>query len=48
MKAFIVDDERIARRALRDCCEAEPDLEVTGEFARAADALEAIRRDPPI
>jgi two-component system, LytTR family, response regulator len=47
VKAFIVDDERIARRALRECCEAEPDLEVIGEFARAADALEAIRRDPP-
>jgi two-component system LytT family response regulator len=47
VKAFIVDDERVARRALRECCEAEPDIEVIGEFARAADALEAIRRDPP-
>jgi two-component system, LytTR family, response regulator len=47
VKAFIVDDERIARRALRECCEAEPDLEVIGEFARAADALEAIHRDRP-
>lgn len=47
MKAFIVDDERVARRALREICEAEPDLEVIGEFSGAADALEAIRRDPP-
>lgn len=47
MKVFIVDDERVARRALREMCEAEPDLEVVDEFARAADALEAIRRDPP-
>ncbi len=47
MKAYIVDDERVARMALREFCEAEPDLEVIGEFARAADALEAIHRDPP-
>jgi len=47
VRAIIVDDERVARRALRECCEAEPDLEVIGEFARAADALQRIRRDPP-
>jgi two-component system LytT family response regulator len=44
---FIVDDERVARKALRECCAAEPDLEVIGEFSRAADALEEICRDPP-
>jgi two-component system, LytTR family, response regulator len=47
VNVFIVDDERIARTALRECCEAEPDLAVIGEYSRAMDALEAIRRERP-
>ena len=47
MKVFIVDDEAVARRILRDCAEKEPDLDVVGEFDNADDAIEAIRRAPP-
>ncbi len=44
---MIVDDERVARQTVRECCEAEPDLAVIGEFANAATALAAIRRRAP-
>lgn len=44
---MIVDDERVARQNLRECCEAEADLVVTGEFANAASALAGIRHRPP-
>jgi two-component system LytT family response regulator len=47
MDVIIVDDERIARRTLRECCAQEPDLRVVGEFAKAGDALAAIRAQPP-
>jgi two-component system LytT family response regulator len=47
MDVIIVDDERVARGALRECCEAEPDLEIIGEYATAESALIAIRRHPP-
>ena len=47
MNVFIVDDEPAARRILRDCCEKEPDLDVTGEFDNADDAVDAIKRSPP-
>jgi len=35
---FLVDDHEIVRRGLRDLLEAEPDLEVVGEAATAAEA----------
>jgi two-component system, LytTR family, response regulator len=44
---IIVDDERIARQTVRECCEAEPDLAVIGEYASADTALAAIRRRVP-
>src|SRR5205085_1771671 len=47
MDVMIVDDEAAARRILVDCCAAEPDLQVVGEFADAQEALAAIRRRPP-
>jgi two-component system, LytTR family, response regulator len=44
---MIVDDEPAARRILRECCQAEADLQVVGEFADGGSALEAIARDRP-
>jgi two-component system, LytTR family, response regulator len=47
MDVIIVDDEPIARRTLRECCEREPDLRILGEYGDARSALEAIRAQPP-
>lgn len=47
MKVIIVDDEPAARRTLRECCAAEPDLDIVGEYGDPRVALEAIRADPP-
>ena len=47
MDVMIVDDEPAARRSVRECCAREPDLNVTGEYADARAALEAIRIRPP-
>ena len=47
MDVIIVDDEPAARRTLRECCAAEPDLDVIGEFGDGRAALEAIRARPP-
>jgi two-component system, LytTR family, response regulator len=47
MDVMIVDDERVARQTVRECCEAEPDLVVVGEYANATTALAAIRRRTP-
>jgi two-component system LytT family response regulator len=47
MDVIIVDDEPAARRTLRECCAAEPDLQVVGEFGDGRAALEAIRDRPP-
>lgn len=47
MDVMIVDDERVARQTVRECCEAESDLTVIGEYANAATALAAIRRRAP-
>jgi two-component system LytT family response regulator len=47
MDVIIVDDEPAARRAVRECCEREPDLRVTGEYGDGRAALEAIQRAPP-
>jgi two-component system, LytTR family, response regulator len=44
---IIVDDERVARQTVRECCEAEPDLTVIGEYPNADTALAAIRRRAP-
>jgi two-component system, LytTR family, response regulator len=47
VKVVIVDDEPAARRAVRECCEREPDLEVVGDYGDSRAALEAIRARPP-
>jgi two-component system, LytTR family, response regulator len=47
MTVIIVDDEAAGRRTLREFCEAEPDLDVVGEFGDAVAALAAIRLQPP-
>jgi two-component system, LytTR family, response regulator len=47
MDVMIVDDERAARRTLREYCAAEADLTVTGEYADAQAALAAIRQRAP-
>jgi len=47
MKVIVVDDEPAARRTLRECCAAEPDIEVIGEFGDGRAALEVIRDQPP-
>lgn len=47
MDVIIVDDEPAARRTLRECCAADPELRVVGEFGDGRAALEAIRTRPP-
>jgi two-component system LytT family response regulator len=47
IEVIIVDDEAAGRRTLRECCEAEADLTVVGEYADAVAALAAIRAKPP-
>jgi two-component system LytT family response regulator len=47
MNVIIVDDEAAGRRTLREYCEAEPDLNVVGEFGDPIAALTAIRAQPP-
>jgi two-component system LytT family response regulator len=43
----IVDDEAAGRRTLRECCAAEADLRVIGEYGDPALALAEIRRHRP-
>lgn len=47
MKVMIVDDEPAARRILRECCQAEVDLNVLGEFGDGASALDAMGKERP-
>jgi DNA-binding NarL/FixJ family response regulator len=41
-RVFLLDDHEIVRRGLRELLDAEPDIEVCGEAATAAEALERI------
>jgi two-component system, LytTR family, response regulator len=47
MRAIIVDDEAVARKALRERCDAEPDIEILGEYADTEGGLAAIRELSP-
>ncbi len=47
IKAVIVDDEALARDAIRLRLEGEPDIEVVGEAADGADAVELLRKIHP-
>jgi DNA-binding NarL/FixJ family response regulator len=47
LRILLVDDHRMFRQGLRSLLADLPDMEVVGEADRAADALEAVERDPP-
>ena len=47
MRAIIVDDEVAARKALRERCATERDIEVVGEYADAESALAALTQQAP-
>jgi len=47
MDVVIVDDEPMARRTLRECCERESDLRIVGEYGDTQSALAALRAQPP-
>ena len=47
IKAVIVDDEALARDAIRLRLKDEPDIEVVGEAADGADAIDILRRIHP-
>jgi len=47
LKALIIDDERLARAALRRLLKAHPDVEIVGEAANSEEAMRAIRKTFP-
>ena len=47
MRGIIVDDEAAARKALRERCATEQDIEVVGEYADAETALAALSQQAP-
>jgi len=47
MRALIVDDDPLARQRIRRLSDEEPDLEIAGECANGAEAVDQIRRQPP-
>jgi two-component system LytT family response regulator len=47
VRGIIVDDEAAARKALRERCAAEQDIEVVGEYADAESALAALSQQAP-
>lgn len=47
MRVLIVDDEEPARRQIRRLLSGETDVEIVGEAATGADAIDAIRRLSP-
>lgn len=47
IRTLLVDDEALARERLRDLLAGESDLEIIGECADGAEAIEAIERDAP-
>lgn len=46
-RVFLLDDHEVVRRGVADLLNAEPDLEVVGEAATAADALAEVLRCQP-
>jgi two-component system LytT family response regulator len=47
LRALIVDDERLARQAMRRLLSARPEVEIVGEAESLAQAVEAIRSTGP-
>lgn len=47
LRALIVDDERLARQAMRRLLSAHPEVEIVGEAESLAQAIEAIRSLAP-
>jgi two-component system, LytTR family, response regulator len=47
IRTLIVDDEPLARDRLRKLLESEPDIQIVGECADGAEALEAIGKEAP-
>jgi two-component system LytT family response regulator len=47
IRVLIVDDERIARRGIRQLLQTERDIEIIGECANGLEAVEAIERERP-
>jgi two-component system LytT family response regulator len=47
VRVLIVDDEHLARQAMRRLLVAHPDAEIVGEAASLAEAMEAIERTAP-
>jgi len=47
IRIFLTDDHTLFRQSLRTLLAAEPDLEIVGEAANAADAVELTRQTRP-
>src|SRR6266851_3295896 len=47
IRALIVDDERLARRRVREMLQSDGDIEVVGEPANGPDAVMAVRESNP-
>jgi two-component system LytT family response regulator len=47
IQCLIVDDEPLARAAIRDCIAADPELDIVGEAADGAEALVLLERHEP-
>jgi DNA-binding NarL/FixJ family response regulator len=47
VRVFVLDDHELVRRGVRELLALEPDLEVVGEAATAAEALEKIAQTSP-
>ena len=47
IRAFIVDDEPLARERVHNLLREEPDIEVAGECANGIEAVEQLRQNPP-
>ena len=47
MRALIIDDERLARSALRRLLKEHPEVEVIAEASNPDEAIRAIHKTPP-
>src|SRR5438270_13185559 len=47
IRALIVDDERLARRRVREMLTGDADVEIIGESANGQEAVQAVRENNP-